>query len=215
MCRVSIRVTSTSPCGAAPRTTSWPWRFEIPGQARGSEKGENDYGNRNRNLMGRITVAFTAPHTSVHRVARRFLERAQDLLVLGIGLALFGLMVRTLARLLRELFAPTLDFRVVIAEVLFMLVMVEVVRLIIIYLEEHRVAVDFMVELGIVATLREIVLRGVIEMDWKQVAALSVFLMALGALLRFGDLRASGPPLSEHPAHTPDGTTDAVQLGRS
>lgn len=33
-----------------------------------------------------------------------------------------------------------------------MLVMVEVVRLLIVYLEEHRVAVDFMVELGIVAT---------------------------------------------------------------
>jgi hypothetical protein len=46
-----------------------------------------------------------------------------------------------------------------------------------------------MVELGIVATLREIVLRGVTELDWKQVLALTVFLIALGALLRFGDLR--------------------------
>ncbi len=129
------------------------------------------------------------PHTIVHRMARRFLEPVQDLLVLGIGLALFGLMVRTLVRLVREIFTPALDFRVVISEVLFMLVMVEVVRLLIVYLEEHRVAVDFMVELGIVATLREIVLRGVIELQWAQVAALSGFLLALGALLRFGDLR--------------------------
>jgi len=130
------------------------------------------------------------PHTIVHRTARRFLEPVQDLLVLGIGLALFGLMVRTLVRLVREIFTPALDFRVVISEVLFMLVMVEVVRLLIVYLEEHRVAVDFMVELGIVATLREIVLRGVIELQWAQVAALSGFLLALGALLRFGDLRS-------------------------
>jgi uncharacterized membrane protein (DUF373 family) len=129
-------------------------------------------------------------HTGVHQAARRFLEPIQDLLVLGIGLALFGLMVRTLGRLIGELFSATLDFRVVIAEVLFMLVMVEVVRLLIVYLQEHRVAVDFMVELGIVATLREVVLRGVTELDWKQVIALTVFLMALGALLRFGDLRA-------------------------
>jgi uncharacterized membrane protein (DUF373 family) len=164
--------------------------------------------------MARGVVAVSASHTSVHRAARRFLEPAQDLLVLGIGLALFALMVRTLARLLRELFAPTLDFRVVIAEVLFMLVMVEVVRLVIIYLQEHRVAVDFMVELGIVATLREIVLRGVIELDWKQVAALSVFLVALGALLRFGDLRAPSPPITEDPAQTPDGVTDGVQALR-
>src|SRR6266403_4360594 len=123
-------------------------------------------------------------------MARRFLEPAQDLLVLGIGLALFALMARTLVRLFRELLAPTLDFRVVIAEVLFMLVMVEVVRLVIIYLEEHRIAVDFMVELGIVATLREIVLRGVTELSWQQVIALTALLLALGALLRFGDLRA-------------------------
>jgi uncharacterized membrane protein (DUF373 family) len=41
--------------------------------------------------------------------------------------------------------------------------MVELVRLLMIYLQEHRLAVDFMVELGIVATLREIVLRGVVS----------------------------------------------------
>jgi Phosphate-starvation-inducible E family len=61
-------------------------------------------------------------------------------------------------------------------------------------LQEHRVAVDFMVELGIVATLREVVLRGVIELDWGHIVALSGFLLTLGALLRFGDLRALEPP---------------------
>jgi len=137
------------------------------------------------------------PHTLVHRMARRFLEPTQDVLVLGIGVALFGLMVRTLAHLFGEIFAPVLDFRVVIGEVLFMLVMVEVVRLLIIYLEEHRVAVDFMVELGIVATLREVVLLGVTELEWPQVAVLTAFLVALGALLRFGDLRVLDQPSTE------------------
>ena len=136
-------------------------------------------------------------HTGVHRLARRFLEPAQDLLVLAIGLSLFALMARTIVGLFREMLSPTLDFRVVIAEVLFVLVMVEVVRLLIIYLEEHRIAVDFMVELGIVSTLREIVLRGVVELDWKQVFALSVLVLALGALLRFGDLRAAREALSD------------------
>ena len=134
-------------------------------------------------------MARLTPHTAVHRLARRFLEPAQDLLVLGIALTLFGLMTRALVRLVGEIFAPHLDFRVVIAEVLFMLVMVEVVRLLVIYLEEHRVAVDFMVELGIVATLREIVLRGVVELSWSQIVAMSVFLLALGALLRWGFVR--------------------------
>jgi uncharacterized membrane protein (DUF373 family) len=142
--------------------------------------------------MEKRARVMAIPHTAVHRLTRRLLEPAQDLLVLGIGLALFGLMSRTLVRLIREIFKPTLDFRGVIAEVLFMLVMVEVVRLVIIYLSEHRVAVDFMVELGIVSTLREVVLRGVTELAWQQVLAMTGFLLALGALLRFGDLRDSG-----------------------
>ena len=146
---------------------------------------------------------MNTPHTLVHRVARRFLEPTQDVLVLGIGVALFGLMVRTLGRLFGELFAPVLDFRVVIGEVLFMLVMVEVVRLLIIYLEEHRVAVDFMMELGIVSTLREVVLRGVTELEWTQVAVLTAFLVGLGALLRFGDLRAVDRPAAQR--HVPVG----------
>jgi uncharacterized membrane protein (DUF373 family) len=138
-------------------------------------------------------AAVEAPHTGVHRVVRRYLEPAQDLLVLAIAAAVFALMARTLAGLFTELFAPVLNFRVVIAEVLFILVLVEVVRLLIIYLQEHRVAVDFMVELGIVATLREVVLRGVIELEWPHVLALSGFLLTLGALLRFGDLRSAPP----------------------
>ena len=39
------------------------------------------------------------------------------------------------------------------------------------YLRECRVAVDFVVELDIVATLREIVLRGVVDLRRGQIAA--------------------------------------------
>ena len=152
-------------------------------------------------------MSAQTPHTAVHRAARRFLEPIQDVIVLGIGLALFGLMLRTLGRLVCDLFLAAIDFRVVVAEVLFMLVLVEVVRLIIVYLQEHRVAVDFMVELGIVASLREVVLRGVTELDWKQVVAVTMFLAALGALLRFGDLRlAVSLPRASAPRGEREGT---------
>jgi uncharacterized membrane protein (DUF373 family) len=137
-----------------------------------------------------VASEVMVPHTHVHRLTRQFLEPAQDILVLAIGLALFGIMIRSLGWLILQIFKPTLNFREVMAEVLFMLVMVEVVRLVISYLKEHRVAVDFMVELGIVATLREILLRGVTDLPWQQVSALTVFVLALGALLRFGDLRS-------------------------
>jgi hypothetical protein len=76
--------------------------------------------------------------------------------------------------------------------------MVELVRLLLVYLREHHVAIDFMVELGIVSTLREVVLKGVVELDWEQIVALSIFLLALGLLLRFGDVRPRHFGLSGH-----------------
>jgi uncharacterized membrane protein (DUF373 family) len=99
-----------------------------------------------------------------------------------------------------------LDFRFIISEVLFMLVMVELVRLLVVYLRDHHVAVDFMVELGIVSTLREVVLRGVVELEWQEIIALALFLVALGLLLRFGDLRIPVPVPGER---------DPAESGRS
>ena len=134
-----------------------------------------------------MELKFDIPHTQVHRITRQFSSLPKTCSCLASGWRFSDFRGRTLFGLFREVFKPAVDFRGVVAEVLFMLVMVEVVRLL--YLREHRVAVDFMVELGIVATLREIVLRGVIEVPWQQVAALTGFLLALGALLRLGDLR--------------------------
>jgi uncharacterized membrane protein (DUF373 family) len=133
------------------------------------------------------------PHTGVHRASRRLLESIQDFIVVGLVVVLFALMLRTLWRLVQDAFTPELDFRIVISEVLFILVMVELVRLLVVYLSEHHVAVDFMVELGIVSTLREVVLRGVVELQWQEVIALALFLIALGLLLRFGDVRLRVP----------------------
>lgn len=141
----------------------------------------------------KLPLRMPVPHTSIHQQSRRFLEPMQDILVLILVLVLFALMLRTLWTLLQELRGAYLDFRTVIAEVLFVLVMIELVRLLIVYLQEHRVAVDFMVELGIVSTLREIVLRGVVELHWEQILALSLLLLTLGALLRFADLRWPRP----------------------
>ncbi len=42
--------------------------------------------------------------------------------------------------------------------------MVELVRLLLVYLHEHHIAAEFMIEQGIVSTLREVVLRGVVEL---------------------------------------------------
>jgi hypothetical protein len=75
--------------------------------------------------------------------------------------------------------------------------------------------VDFMVELGIVATLREIVLRGVIELGWAEVVALSVFLLSLGSLLRFGDLRTAELREPDDRLRSSDGVPASVRAGLS
>jgi len=137
------------------------------------------------------TPRWVMSYTKARWISRRFLETAQDVIVVALIMVLFALMGRTLLRLIHDVFERGMDFRVVVSEVLFMLVMLELVRLLLVYLWEHHVAVDSMVEVGIVSTLREVVLYGVVELEWEQIIALAVFLLALGFLLRWGDLRVS------------------------
>jgi uncharacterized membrane protein (DUF373 family) len=60
---------------------------------------------------------------------------------------------------------------------------VELFRLLIIYLQEHRVSVGVAVEVSIVSVLREIIVRGILETPWSQVLATCFFLLSLGGLL--------------------------------
>lgn len=78
---------------------------------------------------------------------------------------------------------PPLDFPNVTSDILFLLILVELFRLLIIYLQEHRVSVGVAVEVSIVSILREVIVRGVLETPWVQVLATCVFLMSLGVLL--------------------------------
>jgi uncharacterized membrane protein (DUF373 family) len=112
----------------------------------------------------------------------------QDLIVLGLCMALFIAMLIKLFHLGRSMLAGT-DFSVVIADILFILVLIELFRLLVIYLEEHRVSVSTMVEVGIVATLREVLLKGAMQVDWRQMLVLCAFIMTLGVVLRYAGVR--------------------------
>jgi len=72
---------------------------------------------------------------------------------------------------------------------LFILVLIELFRLLLIYLEWHRVSVSTMVEVGIVATLREILLKGALQVEWRQMLVLCVFILTLGLVLRYAGVR--------------------------
>jgi len=132
--------------------------------------------------------AEPAADRSRNPTLRKYLELVQDIIVLGVCAALFIAMLIKLFHLGRSLLGGT-DFSAVISDILFILVLIELFRLLVIYLEEHRVSVATMVEVGIVATLREVILIGAMQVDWRQMLVLCAFILTLGVVLRYSGVR--------------------------
>lgn len=78
---------------------------------------------------------------------------------------------------------PPLQFHVVTADILSLLIWVELFRLLIIYLKEQRISIGVAVEVAIVSVLREFIVRGVLEIPSTQVLATCAFLLVLGLLM--------------------------------
>lgn len=110
------------------------------------------------------------------------LELVQDLIVICLCIGLFSFMVLQLREMILSLLPPT-RFHVVTADILSLLIWVELFRLLIIYLKEQRVSIGVAVEVTIVSVLREMIVRGVLETSSSQVLATCAFLVVLGALL--------------------------------
>jgi uncharacterized membrane protein (DUF373 family) len=127
-----------------------------------------------------------------HIRPRKYLELIQDIIVLGLCAALFIAMLIKLLHLGQVLLRST-DFSAVIADILFILVLIELFRLLIIYLEEHRISVSTMVEVGIVSTLREVILTGAMQVEWRQMLVLCAFILTLGVVLRYAGIRFEPP----------------------
>ena len=112
----------------------------------------------------------------------KILEFIQDSIIISLCIGLFGFM----ALQLREMFVsllPPLNFTRVTADMLFILILVELFRLLIIYLQERRVSIGVAVEISIVSVLREIIVKGILEIPWSQVLATCSFLLVLAVLL--------------------------------
>jgi uncharacterized membrane protein (DUF373 family) len=112
----------------------------------------------------------------------RVLEAVQDLIVISLCIGLFCVMVLQLKDMFFSLLPP-LNFHEVTADILFLLILVELFRLLIIYLQEHRVSIGVAVEVSIVSVLREVIVGGVLETSWVQILATGAFLLTLAVLL--------------------------------
>ena len=121
------------------------------------------------------------------------LELIQDLIVISLCIGLFSFMVLEVREMFMSLLPP-IQFRIITADILFLLILVELFRLLIIYLQEKRVSIGVAVEVSIFSVLRELIVRGVLETNWTQVLAACAFLIVLGTLMV---LRVWLPPTFE------------------
>jgi len=112
----------------------------------------------------------------------RVLEAVQDLIVVSLCIGLFSVMVIQLRAMFFSLLPP-LNFKAVTSDILFLLILVELFRLLIIYLQEQRVSIGVAVEVSIVSVLREVIVRGVLESHWSQILSACAFLLVMGVLL--------------------------------
>jgi uncharacterized membrane protein (DUF373 family) len=110
------------------------------------------------------------------------LERFQDFIVISLCISLFCVMLIRLGEMFFSFLQP-LDSRQITSDILFILILVELFRLLVDYLQERRISVGAAVEITIVSALREIILRGVLEIPQEQILGVSAFLIVLGGLL--------------------------------
>jgi uncharacterized membrane protein (DUF373 family) len=123
----------------------------------------------------------TSPPIWINRVVV-VLEMVQDFIIISLCIGLFGVMVLQLRSMFVSLLPP-LNFQEVTADILFILILVELFRLLIIYLQEQRVSIGVAVEVAIVSVLREVIVRGVLEVAWTQILSACAFLLVMGILL--------------------------------
>ena len=115
----------------------------------------------------------------------RNLEFFQDIIVISLCLGLLTVMLLRLGDLFISLIHLNKSEQI-ISDILFILIMVELFRLLIIYLQEHRISLGAAVEVAIVSALREVILTGILDIELTQIIGVCGFLLVLAGLLVAG-----------------------------
>ncbi len=110
------------------------------------------------------------------------LELFQNFIVVSLCVGLFCVMLIRLGDMFLKLLNP-INFQIITSDILFILILVEIFRLLVIYLQEQRISIGAAVEVSLVSALREVVLTGVLEIPLKNLLGVCVFLTVLGGLL--------------------------------
>ncbi len=112
----------------------------------------------------------------------RNLERFQNFIVISLCIGLFSVMLIRLGEMFFSLLKP-LNFQAITSDILSILILVELFRLLIVYLQEQRISIGSAVEVSLVSALREVLLEGVVAIPLDKLLGISAFLIVLGGLL--------------------------------
>jgi|Deesub1362B_J571_1020462.scaffolds.fasta_scaffold06054_2 uncharacterized membrane protein (DUF373 family) len=119
----------------------------------------------------------------VHDVFRKTLETTQDLIIIALSIIIFYVSLKVLLKIVFEI-SHAFEFKRVVSEILYIMILVETYRMLIVYLKEHRVAVSFMAEIALVAVLREVILTGALEIPPLTLGMATFFILALVVVIK-------------------------------
>jgi uncharacterized membrane protein (DUF373 family) len=123
------------------------------------------------------------PHTQIHRYLRRTLEMALDVVVVLLLVMLLAVTVQALWKLGQMIFYESTPYPTLLSHIVFVLILAELYRTLIFYLREHRVSVALIVEVAIVSTVQDLMLKSAHEFERQRVFGGAVLLLVLGGLL--------------------------------
>ncbi len=128
-------------------------------------------------------MAENRKYIRVHHLFRKTFETVQDLIIILLAIIIFVLAIKVIMKITFEL-SKEFEFRAVISEILYVMILAEIYRMIIVYLREHRVAISFMAEIALVATLREVIIVGIVDISPLNLLVITTFILALTAVIK-------------------------------
>jgi uncharacterized membrane protein (DUF373 family) len=121
----------------------------------------------------------------------RNLDNVQDWLVFLLCVVLIIEMVLLVVQIFMSLQINP-DFKQITSDSLFIFILVELFRLLAVYLEKHHISIVVAVEVTVVSVLREVIVEGLLHMNWIQVLVICAFLLSVSVLLFVGARIESG-----------------------
>ena len=117
------------------------------------------------------------------------MELLQDAVVVLLNVTLLGMGFVFLYRVWAEIIAFG-NLQEGLSNIIFVVITIELYRLLVHYLKYHRVDLNILVEVGVSAIIQKVILVGVDKYSMQQLVGISLILVSLGAIL-WVDIRGS------------------------